>query len=50
MVKNLLRFSNDSMIDIADRLAFSLQCHFIQQLREVVGMTPKKVPIHILYG
>ena len=42
MAKNLLRFSNDSMIEIANRLAFSSQSHFIQQFREVVGMTPKK--------
>lgn len=42
MAKNLLRFSNDSMIDIANRLSFSSQSHFIQQFREVVGMTPKK--------
>lgn len=42
MAKNLLRFSNDSMIEIANRLAFSSQSHFIQQFREVVGMTPKR--------
>ena len=30
------------MIDIANRLSFSSQSHFIQQFREVVGMTPKK--------
>lgn len=42
MAKNLLRFSDYSMIDIANRLAFSSQSHFIQQFREVEGMTPKK--------
>ena len=42
MAKNLLRFSDYSMIDIANRLSFSSQSHFIQQFREVVGMTPKK--------
>ena len=42
MAKNLLRFSDDSMIEIANRLAFSSQSHFIQQFREVVGMTPKR--------
>lgn len=42
MAKNLLRFSECSMIDIANRLSFSSQSHFIQQFREVVGMTPKK--------
>ena len=42
MAKNLLRFSDASMIDIANRLAFSSQSHFIQQFKESVGMTPKK--------
>ena len=42
MAKNLLRFSDYSMIDIANRLSFSSQSHFIQQFRDVVGMTPKK--------
>ena len=42
MAKNLLRFSDYSMIDIASRLSFSSQSHFIQKFREYVGMTPKK--------
>ena len=42
MAKSLLRFSDASMIDIANRLAFSSQSHFIQQFKESVGMTPKK--------
>ena len=42
VAKNLLRFSDYSMIDIANRLSFSSQSHFIQQFRELVGMTPKK--------
>lgn len=42
MAKNLLRFSDYSMIEIANRLSFSSQSHFIQQFREAVGMTPKK--------
>ncbi len=42
MAKNLLRYSEYSMIDIANHLAFSSQSHFIQQFRDVVGMTPKK--------
>lgn len=42
MAKNLLRYSDYSMIDIANRLSFSSQSHFIQQFRETVGMTPKK--------
>lgn len=42
MAKNLLRFSEYTMIDIANRLSFSSQSHFIKQFREVMGMTPKK--------
>jgi len=42
VAKNLLRFSDYPMIDIANRLSFSSQSHFIQQFREAVGMTPKK--------
>lgn len=42
VAKNLLRFSDYSLIDIANRLSFSSQSHFIQQFREAVGMTPKK--------
>ena len=42
MAKNLLRFSDCSMVDIANRLSFSSQSHFIQQFKEVVGVTPKK--------
>lgn len=42
MAKNLLRFSDYSIIEIANRLSFSSQSHFIQQFREVMGITPKK--------
>ena len=42
IAKNLLQFSGYSIIDIANRLSFSSQSHFIQQFRESVGMTPKK--------
>ena len=42
MAKNLLQYSDYSMIDISNRLSFSSQSHFIQQFREIVGMTPKK--------
>ena len=42
VAKNLLRFSDYSMIEIANRLSFSSQSHFIQQFREAVGVTPKK--------
>ena len=40
--KNLLRYSDYSIIDIANRLSFSSQSHFIQQFRELTGITPKK--------
>lgn len=42
MAKNLLQYSDYSMIDIANRLSFSSQSHFIQQFRDATGMTPKK--------
>lgn len=40
--KNLLKYSDYPLIDIANRLSFSSQSHFIQQFRDLVGMTPKK--------
>ncbi len=40
--KKLLKYSDYSLIDIANQLSFSSQSHFIQQFRELVGMTPKK--------
>lgn len=42
LAKNLLQYSDYSLIEIANRLSFSSQSHFIQQFREAVGMTPKK--------
>lgn len=42
MAKNMLQYSDYSMIDIANRLSFSSQSHFIQQFRDATGMTPKK--------
>ncbi|MDE5718010.1 MAG: helix-turn-helix transcriptional regulator, partial [Lachnospiraceae bacterium] len=42
MAKNMLRYSDYTLVDIANRLAFSSQSHFIQQFREQTGMTPKK--------
>ena len=35
MAKNLLQYSEYSMIDIANRLSFSSQSHFIQQFRDL---------------
>ena len=40
--KNLLRFSDISMVEIASYLAFSSQSHFIKLFREETNMTPKK--------
>lgn len=42
MAKNMLRYSDYSLVEIANRLSFSSQSHFIQQFRELTGMTPKK--------
>ena len=42
IAKNLLCYSECSLIDISNRLSFSSQSHFIQQFRDLVGMTPKK--------
>jgi len=41
MAKNLLRFSNHELADIAAMLSYSSQSHFIQQFHNQVGMTPK---------
>ena len=40
--KNLLRFSDYSMVEIANHLSFSSQSHFIQIFKNYTGMTPKK--------
>ncbi|MDE7323506.1 MAG: AraC family transcriptional regulator [Lachnospiraceae bacterium] len=40
--ENLLKYSNYSLIDIANYLAFSSQSHFIQTFEKYVGLTPKK--------
>lgn len=40
--KNLLQYSDYSLIDIATYLAFSSQSHFIQTFKKAVGLTPKK--------
>lgn len=41
LAKNFLRYTDYSLVDIANRLSFSTQSHFIQQFRDLVGMTPK---------
>lgn len=39
--KNLLRHSDLSLVEIANRLAFSSQSHFIQVFKNSTGITPK---------
>lgn len=39
---HLLRYSDESIIDIANYLAFSSQSHFIQVFENFTGLTPKK--------
>ncbi len=40
--QNLLKYSNFSMVEIANYLSFSSQSHFIQVFEKFVGITPKK--------
>lgn len=40
--QNLLRYSEFSLIEIANYLSFSSQSHFIQAFEKAVGLTPKK--------
>jgi len=40
--KNLLQFSDYSIVDIANYLAFSSQSHFIQVFQKQTGLTPHK--------
>jgi len=40
--ENLLKYSEYSLIDIANYLAFSSQSHFIQSFKKAVGLTPSK--------
>lgn len=42
VAENLLKFTDHSMIEIANLLSFFSESHFIQQFREVVDMTPQK--------
>lgn len=41
MAKNLLRFSNYDLAEIAYMLSYSSQSHFIQHFRSQMGLTPK---------
>lgn len=40
--QNLLKYSDYTLIEIANYLAFSSQSHFIQSFKKSVGLTPKK--------
>lgn len=40
--QNLLKYSDISLIEIANYLAFSSQSHFIQTFEKYVGLSPKK--------
>lgn len=44
--QHLLRYSDYSLIEIANYLAFSSQSHFIQTFKKLVGVTPKKYRDH----
>ena len=39
---HLLRYSDKSLIDIANYLSFSSQSHFIKTFENFMGITPKK--------
>lgn len=41
MAKNLLRYSDYNLVEIANMLSYSSQSHFIQHFRAQTGMTPK---------
>ena len=40
--KDLLQFSEYSIMDISDYLSFSSQCYFQNVFKKVTGMTPKQ--------
>lgn len=39
---HLLKYSDESIVDIANYLSFSSQSHFIQTFQDYTGLTPKK--------
>ena len=43
---HLLKYSDSSLVDIANYLAFSSQSHFIQTFKKLTGVTPKKYRDH----
>lgn len=44
--QHLLKYSDSSLVDIANYLAFSSQSHFIQTFKKLTGVTPKKYRDH----
>jgi len=44
--QNLLKYSDFSLVEIANYLSFSSQSHFIQTFEKLVGQTPKKYRDH----
>lgn len=44
--QHFLKYSDYSLIEIANYLAFSSQSHFIQTFKKVIGVTPKKYRDH----
>ena len=44
--QHLLKYSDYSLAEIANYLAFSSQSHFIQSFKKLIGMTPKKYRDH----
>ena len=41
VAKSMLRYTGYSQVDIANKLAYSSQSHFIQQFHSLTGLTPK---------
>lgn len=44
--KNMLQFSEEKIVDIANYLAFSSESHFIQVFQSITGMTPMRYRRH----
>lgn len=44
--QHLLKYSDYSLVEIANYLAFSSQSHFIQTFKKLIGVTPKKYRDH----
>lgn len=42
LAMNLLKYSDESVLDIANKFSFSSQSHFIKHFKAFVGITPKK--------